>query len=49
MNRTRRTLVYRKGGKDTMQDLFYIVIAIGFFVAAVAYVFGCDALTGDNP
>jgi hypothetical protein len=31
-----------------MQDLFYIAIAIVFFVVAAAYVAGCDGLTGEN-
>ena len=31
-----------------MQDLFYLVIAIVFFVVAAAYVSGCDSLMGEN-
>jgi hypothetical protein len=30
-----------------MQDIFYIVIAVLFFVVAAAYVIGCDRLTGE--
>ena len=36
------------GGEVNMQDLFYLAVAIGFFLVAAAYVRGCDGLMGDK-
>lgn len=32
----------------TMADLIYVLMAIGFFAAAIAYVHGCERLRGGS-